>query len=90
MGGPGRPPPMPPNIAHQPGLLGPGPPPPGMRPPGPGMLPPRMAGPPPMGMPPMGPGGPGFYGAFYDGNGGKPDGPPDNLHNGMVPLTDNL
>ena len=88
MGGPGRPP-MPPNIAHQPGLLGPGPP-PGMRPPGPGMLPPRLTGPPPMGMPPMGPGGPpgpsgpGFYGAFYDDNGPKPDGPSDNLTNGMT------
>ena len=53
-----------------------------MRPPGPGMLPPRMGGPPPVGMPPMGPGGPGFYGAFYDGNAPKPDAPSDNLHNG--------
>lgn len=87
MGGPGRPP-MPPAIAHQPGLLGPGPPPgpPGMRPPpGPGMLPPRMPGPPPpMGMPPMRPGGPGFYGAFYDGNGAKPDASSDNLQGGML------
>ncbi len=80
---------MPPNIAHQPGLLGPGPPPSGMRPPpGPGMLPPRMppGPPPPIGMPPMAapPAGPGFYGAFYEGGGAKPEGPPDNLQGGTT------